>query len=129
MQSPVSPQHVDTFASGVKRAFLIEVSSQLDSENTLVRLTEADLLSELEALSQDLAQVEPQRVASRVFRGLHDGLQRAEVDKLLVQVTSSMVARRTRVLVLGCKTSGSASLQRSSRTWHRELFRQYSAWI
>ena len=74
------------------RALTVELPASDGSEPRSVTITEASLLAEVEAAAEGLAGVDALSVAQRVFGGLHDGLPRAEVDKLLVKTAASRVA-------------------------------------
>ncbi len=55
-------------------------------------VTLAGLLSEVGQHCQGLEFVEASRVAERAFEGMHDNLPRSELDKLLVQISSALIA-------------------------------------
>ena len=54
-------------------------------------LTLSGLIEEVQVLGEGLTDIDVERVATRTFSGLHDGLARAEVDKLLVKTAASLV--------------------------------------
>ncbi len=62
------------------------------SPSTVLHLTRLCLVQEVQRAAEGLARVDADRVAGRCFSGLHDGLARAEVDKLLVKTAASLVA-------------------------------------
>lgn len=57
-----------------------------------VPLSLDDLVAEVRAAGAGLEGIDPHRIAARTFAGLHDGLPRAEVDRLLVKTAASLVA-------------------------------------
>ncbi|MEO1228119.1 MAG: ribonucleoside-diphosphate reductase subunit alpha [Myxococcota bacterium] len=58
----------------------------------VVRLSRADLEAEVQVAAEGLERVDASWLAGKVFSGLHQGLPRAEVDKLLVKTAATQVA-------------------------------------
>ncbi|MBX2814051.1 MAG: ribonucleoside-diphosphate reductase subunit alpha [Myxococcales bacterium] len=71
-----------------------EIRLVLDTDETsssTEMLTLSALIAEVAKLSTGLQEVSPPRIAQRVFQGLHDGLPRGELDKLLVKTAATLV--------------------------------------
>ena len=72
-------------------------------EDATALLSVAELVREVEVAAAGLASVDPGRIAHRTFQGLHNGLPRSEVDKLLVKTAASLVADEPRYAFLAAR--------------------------
>lgn len=78
--------------AGQDPAVSIRISNPGDIEKEKTeQLTLSGLISEVSQLANGLKDVSPERIAQRTFNGLHNGLPRSEVDKLLVKTAASLV--------------------------------------
>jgi len=62
------------------------------ADGTTTQLTRAQLLAEVVDFAAGLDEIDVEALSERVYGGLYDGIDRLELDKLLVQVPAALIA-------------------------------------